>query len=212
MALERGLHPRLVEVTKGDIRAREEVEGLPGSLAAKLGERLGLRAPARGPESDVHPALRALRAQAKRRGVVGNLDDQQLVLAVRDGIHLGQQLRLDAVADPAGETFLLTQRIRDADNRAVVVEADHDGAARRIRKRHDVLQDRLRGGQIPLEVQTRTLPSCYRVSDLHARIFSASPLIEDERMHGAGPPDHQRAPPTDSCSISSSQCSTAERR
>ena len=103
-----------------------------------------------------------------------HLDHQQLVLTVGRGVDLRKQLRLNPITDAARQAFLLTQRVRDTDDRSVVINSDHNHPARRIRERHDVLQDRLPRGQITLEVHTRTLPLRYGIRDLHAGIFSAS--------------------------------------
>ena len=174
MALERIFEPRLVQVREHDSGPGEEIEGLPSSLAAKLGEHLRVSSPAGRPQTDIHALLRTLRPQMKRRRVMRHLDHQQLVLAVGRRVDLRKQLRLNPITDAARQTLLLTQRVRDTDDRSVVVNSDHDHPARRVGERHDVLQDRLPGGQITLEVHTWTLPLSYGIRDLHTGIFSAS--------------------------------------
>jgi hypothetical protein len=79
----------------------EEIEGLPSSLAAKLGEHLGLGSSAGRAEPYVHAALGTLGPQMKRRRVMRYLDHQQLVLAVGRGVYLEEQLRLNPITDAA---------------------------------------------------------------------------------------------------------------
>jgi len=85
--------PHLI-ATKQPVLARvPEDRRLPSRLAAKLGEHLSVSTPAGRPQTDVHPTLRTLRPQMKRRRMMRHLDHQQLVLAVRRGVEASTQTK-----------------------------------------------------------------------------------------------------------------------